>query len=139
MTAATETTTEVSRRIGIEVYEAGSRGDLPGLLSLMADDLVVEEPGFLPYGGKYHGPQGLAELVGKIGAYLDLSSVRLDYLVADGARVIGIMRVKQVGTGEDVLLAEEYTIRDGKVSRLRIFIHEAGSLTGGVQDLRTSH
>src|SRR5581483_5849993 len=104
MSTATDTTAR-SREVITAVYDAGASGDVQTLLSLMADDLVVEEPWFLPYGGTYETPQGLAELFGKIGAVLDVARMRIDYLVCDGEHVIGIIRIPDRRTGHDVLLA----------------------------------
>lgn len=133
-TAHTDSTaaaaTARSREVVSAVYDAGARGDVKAFLSLMADDLTVEEPWFLPYGGTYHSPQGLAELFGKIGTVLDVARMRVDYLVCDGEHVIGIIRIPDRRTGQEVLLAEESTVRDGKVARIRIFFHDTQSLIG---------
>jgi ketosteroid isomerase-like protein len=123
-------TTARSREVVTAVYKAGAGGDVETLLGLMADDLVVEEPWFLPYGGTYETPQGLAELFGKIGAVLDVTQMQIDYLVCDADHVIGIIRIPDRRTGHDVLLAEESTVRDGKVARMRIFFHDTQSLIG---------
>jgi ketosteroid isomerase-like protein len=127
---ATADHSAASRQVVTHVYDAGARGDVTALLALMADDLVVEEPGFLPYGGTYESPQGLGQLFGKIAAVLDVAHMQVDYLVAEGERVFGVIRIPDRHTGQPVLLVEESTVRDGKVVHMRIFVHDAQSLIG---------
>jgi len=41
--------------------------------------------------------------------------------IAEGDRVVGILRVGVVGTSEPAMVAEEFVIRDGKIFKLNIF------------------
>ncbi|HEY4410407.1 MAG TPA: nuclear transport factor 2 family protein, partial [Acidimicrobiia bacterium] len=120
--------TEESRRLMQALYDAVSAGDLDGVLNRLADDVVIREPAFLPYGGEYRGKELFGELVGKIAKTYDMTQIRADYLVADGERVIGLLRMPDLATGEDVLVAEESVIRDGKVVQMTVFVHDAQSL-----------
>jgi hypothetical protein len=124
--------TETNRKIVAEMYDALVRGDVEACLSHVADDLVLREPAFLPYGDVYHGKDGMAGAVGKISKYLDITKVEIRYLVADGNRVFGVVAVPDARTGENVLLAEESVIQNGKVSEMTIFFHEARSLADPV-------
>jgi hypothetical protein len=120
--------TEANRRLMQALYDAVSAGDLDGVFSRLADDVVIREPAFLPYGGEYRGKELFGELVGKIAKTYDMTQIRADYLVADGERVIGVLRMPDLVTGEDVLVAEESVIRDGKVVQMTVFVHDAQSL-----------
>jgi hypothetical protein len=120
--------TEENRRLMQALYDAVSAGDLDGVLNRLADDVVIREPAFLPYGGEYRGKELFGELVGKIAKTYDMTQIRADYLVADGERVIGLLRMPDLATGEDVLVAEESVIRDGKVVQMTVFVHDAQSL-----------
>jgi ketosteroid isomerase-like protein len=122
--------TEDSRRFVQAMYDAGSRGDVEGLLSHLAQDVVVREPAFLPYGADYHGHQEFLSLFTKIGKVLDITKIQIDYLVADDDKVIGIIRIPDITTGQTILLAEESILRDGKIVEMRIFFHDAQSLIG---------
>ena len=117
-----------NRQIVVDFYAAGVRGDLELFVSYLSDDFVLYEPPFLPYGGAYHGRQAMLEGFGKIGEYLDVSGLEVDHLVADGEHVIGILRAPDRATGELVLIAEESTLRDGKIVEMRVFFHEGRSL-----------
>lgn len=68
------------------------------------------------------------DLLGKIAKTYDMTKIKADYVVADGERVIGILRMPDLATGEDVLLAEVSVIRDGKAVQMTIFFHDAQSL-----------
>ncbi len=129
MTASTNLT-EANRAVVENMYAAGINGDLPGLLSAMADDVVIHEPAFLPYGGTYVGRDAFVGMYAKLAKVLDVSRIRLDYLVADGDRVIGVLRIPDLTTGEDIVFAEQSTLRDGKVVDFQIFFHDAQSLIG---------
>jgi hypothetical protein len=49
--------------------------------------------------------------------------------VADGERVFAVVQVPDLRSGELVTLAEESIVRGGKVVEMRIFFHEARSLS----------
>lgn len=122
------TLTEQNRTLVQGMYKAAMSQDVDGVMSCLADDVVVHEPSFLPYGATYHGKQGFGELFAKIAESLDLTTLALDYLVADGDKVFGVLRGAEIGSGREVLLAEESTIRNGRVAQMKIFFHEAQSL-----------
>ena len=122
--------TEQNRQLMQAIYDAVSAGDLDGVLNRLADDVVIREPEFLPYGGVYRGKELFGELVGKIAKTYDMTQIKADYIVADGERVIGVLRMPDLATGEDVLMAEESVIRDGKVVQMTVFVHDAQSLIG---------
>jgi hypothetical protein len=122
--------TEQNRALVQSMYAAATRGDAESLMSLLADDVVVHEPDYLPYGAEYVGKEAFAGLFGKISQLLDLTDVKLDYLVADNDRVIGVLRIPDRNTGKDTLFAEQSTIRDGKIVDLRIFYYDAQSMIG---------
>ena len=120
--------TEQNRQLMQGIYDAVSAGDLDGVFNRLADDVLIREPEFLPYGGEYRGKELFWELVGKIAKTYDMTQIKADYIVADGERVIGVLRMPDLATGEDVLMAEESIIRDGKVVQMTVFVHDAQSL-----------
>ncbi len=56
--------TETNRRIVTEMYEAGQRGELETFFGHVADDVVLTEPAYLPYGGTYRGAGAVREVFG---------------------------------------------------------------------------
>jgi ketosteroid isomerase-like protein len=110
------------------LYQAAMSDALPALLALLDDDVVVNEPAFLPYGGIYRGKDGFGKLLEKIAKTYDMTAIKFDDLMADGNQVFGILRMPDLRTGGDVLLAERSTIRDGRIVDMTIFFHDAQSL-----------
>jgi ketosteroid isomerase-like protein len=127
MTAMTSLT-EQNRAVVQALYDAGARGDVPALMSCLAQDIVVHEPAFLPYGGRYVGQEAFLTMFSQINEHLDLSAITLDYLVADNERVIGVLRIPDRATGQDTVLAEQSTLRDGKIVDMRIFYFDPQSM-----------
>lgn len=121
--------TERNRKVVLDMYAAGIRGDLAGMLSHMHEqEFVLNEPAFLPYGGVYRGVEAMAAAFAKIAEYLDVASIEIDHVVAEDDYVFVVMRARDRRSGEMVLLAEENRMRDGKIAEMRIFFHEARSL-----------
>ena len=121
--------TDRNRQVVLDMYAAGMRGDVQGMLGHMAEQsFVLHEPPFLPYGRSYQGHAGMLEAFAKIGEYLDVSSIEVDHVVAEGERVIVVLHATDRQSGERVLLAEENVLHNGKVVEMRVFFHEARSL-----------
>ena len=123
-------TTEQSRAVAQAFYDAIIAGDVDGFVAVSAEDMVCHQPSFLPYGKSYYGRDTFVGLFDTFAKYYDLTKIRCDYLVADGERVFGLMRVPVLTNGQDVLFAEQVVVRDGKVVELRIFVHEAQTMIG---------
>jgi ketosteroid isomerase-like protein len=126
-----ETQTETTRALLTRMYDSAARGDFADVLACLADDLVVHEPPYLPYGGIYDGVEAFQGLIGLVVQHLDVSKMVVDRMVADGDRVIGIIRMPAVATGEDILLAEESLVRDGKVAEIWVYYNETQGLHRG--------
>lgn len=125
---ATASQTEASQALMERMYGAAIKGDFDDVLSCLSDDLVVNEPPFLPYGRVYRGLEGFGELIANVTQVLDVSKMIVDRYVSQGDRVIGIIRMPDLRTGEHILLAEESLIRDGKVVEIVVYFHETRSM-----------
>lgn len=109
-------------------YDAAASGDMQTFLGLLADDAVISEPAFLPYGGTYSGPDGMQTMFPQAGAVLDLPTLKVRHMVVEGDRAFTVLSVDRNGGGGTLLLAEEAVIRDGKVTELRIYVHDAAGV-----------
>jgi hypothetical protein len=125
---ATESLTETNRAIVEKLYAAAASGDLAAIAGFVAEDVVVIEPDFLPYGGTYRGLAEFAALMPSIGQCLDLTSVRVNYTIADGDRVAACLGIKDVNTGEYTDFIEQSTLRDGKIVEMKLFYHDGQSM-----------
>jgi ketosteroid isomerase-like protein len=128
MMTGTESLTERNRAIVQAMYEAGQRGDVEALASFVTDDIVVDEPPFLPYGNVYKGKQEFLRLFETIAKFLDVSQLRVHYLIADGERVATCLGVPDLTTGKPVSLLEQSTLKDGKVTHLKLFYNDPGTM-----------
>jgi ketosteroid isomerase-like protein len=124
----TTTLTETNRALMERMYDAAVAGEFEEVLACLDPELVVNEPHFLPYGGTYRGIEAFAGMIPKVVELMDLAKMTVDRFIAQEDHVIGIIRMPDRRTGEDVLLAEESIIRDGRVVEINVFYNNAQSL-----------
>jgi ketosteroid isomerase-like protein len=105
-------------------YAAYSRGDIPGLLALLSEDIEWHIPGAgLPLAGTYRGHNGVANFFEKLALEMDVLDFQPREFVAEGDRVlvIGWERTKVKATNRtfeaDWVMA--FTVRNGKVAKFR--------------------
>jgi ketosteroid isomerase-like protein len=127
MTTSAELT-ETNRALMQRLYDAAVAGEYDTVLACLHPDLVVHEPHFLPYGGTYRGIDAFAAMIPKVVELMDLTRMRVERYIAEHDRVIGIIRMPDRSTGDDVLLAEESVIRDGKVIEINVYYNNAQTL-----------
>ncbi len=107
-------------------YAAFSRGDIPNLLKLFADDVEWQVPGAgLPLAGTYRGHDGVANYFQKLAAEVDVLDFQPREFLAEGDRVlvVGWERVKVKATNRTIELdwIMSFTVRNGKVAVFREF------------------
>ncbi|MBV6761974.1 MULTISPECIES: nuclear transport factor 2 family protein [Rhodococcus] len=116
--------TEQTRTVVAGLYAAGSAGDVEGLLASLAEDVVVHEPAYLPWGGTYTGHEQFLGLFGTLVQKIDLTKIVIEGMVAEGEKCFVTFHAPEVASGQDVYIAEQSTVRDGKVVELTIFYGE---------------
>jgi ketosteroid isomerase-like protein len=126
----TESLTEKNRAIVEELYGYVAASTPEKIATLMAEDIVIIEPGFLPFGKIYRGMAEFGELFGAIGRFLDLPEIRVHYVVADGERVVAALGIRDLDNGEWTDLLEQSTVRDGKIVEMKLFYHDAQTMIG---------
>lgn len=124
----TASRTAASQSLMERLYGSAIKGDFDDVLACLSEDLVVNEPPFLPYGRVYRGVDGFRELISNVTQVLDVSKMIVDRYIAQDDRVIGIIRMPDLRTGEHILLAEESLIRDGKVVEILVYFHETRTM-----------
>ena len=103
-------------------YEAFQSGDIPALLSLLAEDVQWESPAVagVPFGGKHHGRQGVAEFFRQLTEAEEFLLFEAREFIAQGERVVVIgrtrVRVKSTGHTIESPWVHIFTVRNGKVS-----------------------
>ena len=123
-----------------EIYAAFGRGDVPGILSRLAEDVVweTEAPAAVSFGGIRHGiieTQGFFEAIGR--DHSDPKLTMTEY-VTSGDTVMAIGRyeatMKSTGRRADTPVAHYWKFRDGKVVRYVGFIN-SGAFVEALQPL----
>lgn len=122
MTTSTPASTANAVDVVRAVLEAMGRGDLEGLLASLHEDLEVHEPPGLPYGGVYKGREGLQQILVQAAPLLDATTLQVGSIVSDGDRAFAQISLRTAGTGELVEALEEYTVTEGLVSKIRVFM-----------------
>lgn len=113
-------------------YDAYFRGDVQGLLELVAPDVVVEQPPEQPDVSTYEGHDGLLKAMADwTGAWEDFR-IEVLRMIDAGAHVLVTVRQGGRGHGSGIEIEDEYTfihtIEDGKVVRWRMFRSEREAL-----------
>ncbi len=126
-----------------EIYAAFSRGDVPGILARLTDDVVweTEAPAAVSFGGIRHGiteTKGFFEAIAR--DHADPKLTMTDY-VTSGDAVMAIGRyqatMKSTGKRADTPVAHYWRFRDGKVARYVGFIN-SGAFVEALQPLRAT-
>jgi hypothetical protein len=105
-------------------YAAFGRGDLQGLLSLQAEDVVWDIPGDgLPMAGSYRGHDGVASFFERLKRETEILEFQPREFLADGDRVLVVgwerVKIKATGHSADIDWVMSFTIRDGKIAAFR--------------------
>lgn len=108
------------------LYEALSKGDIPGVLARLAPEVVVDEPGQLPYGGVHRGRDVFVRSV--LGAMMGYAEVAVTGTeVFEGpAGVIGTLAgtltAHSSGEKYSLTMVEVYQVEDGTVREIDVYV-----------------
>lgn len=116
--------TQESVQVVKDGYAAFGRGDIAGLLALLAEDVEWHIPGAgLPLAGTYRGHDGVAKFFQKLSEETEILDFQPREFVADGDRVlvVGSERAKVRATNRTVELGwiMSFTVRGGKLAIFR--------------------
>lgn len=120
--------TEKNRAFISELYAGVQSQDTEILLAKLDPDVVIHEPPFLSYGGVYHGIDGFKELFPQILGFLNVFTIKVDSIVADGENVIALLRADSADGESEIVLAESLVIRNEKIVEIKLYFHDTGSI-----------
>ena len=110
------------------VYEATFAGDASAFPRAMHNDCEEYVPPVLPWGGVHRGREAfLTNVLPRLAAAVDFASMRLISISADGDHVAALLTARSAG-GDELWIAEHWTLRDDKLWRLRVFYHDTRPL-----------
>jgi uncharacterized protein len=118
-----------------EGYATFGRGDIPGLLNMLADDVVWVTPGppeQLPAAGMRHGRAEVAQFFSVLKDTEEVEQFEPREFIAQGDKVVALIkyrsRIKATGRTVDTELAHVFTLRDGKIAEFREFFDTAAAV-----------
>jgi ketosteroid isomerase-like protein len=96
-------------------YAAFGRGDIPGVLAALSEDVEWHVPEIVPQGMDTVGKDGVTEFFGRVASRWDGLSVEIDNIVASGDRVIALGRAAGdlAGTRTGYRFVHAWTMQDG--------------------------
>ncbi len=105
------------------------RGDIPGLLELLTDDIewVIHSPvEVAPEGGTYRGKVAVADWFRKLAENYEFETFSPDEFIASGDKVVVLgrqtQRVKSTGRRGELDWVHVLTYRQGKLARFDAFL-----------------
>ena len=111
-----------------DVYAAFGRGDVPGVLAMLTDDVTWTTPGppdIIPYAGIRTGRDQVAEPFTAFGSSVETTAFDPQHFLADGDMVVvlGHYTLKVVKTGKviDNDWVHSFTITGGRISAFQGF------------------
>jgi ketosteroid isomerase-like protein len=125
----------MSESANIEVtqnlFSAFGAGDIPAILELLNDDIVIEfyGPDVIPYAGMYHGKAQAREFFATVLSSVDINQFDAEEIIADGDKVIVTghlnLNAKRTGRTIDSDFVHVITLANGKWTRFRDFMNTA--------------
>ena len=107
-------------RVVRDLYAAITQGDIPRVLSLLADDVVFHVPGTGANAGDWRGPQGVLQMLAQT-LQMTKGSLRVelrDVLVGEGDDVVALATYRASREGRESLenhLAHVLRVEGGRV------------------------
>lgn len=102
-----------------QAYEAFGRGDIPGVMSVFADDIEWHVPAALPQGMDAHGKDEVAPFFQKLADTWEGFGIEIEDFVGSGDRVcvIGTGSGKLDGRDASYGFVHAWTVRDGACTK----------------------
>ena len=100
-------------------YDSFSRGDVPGVLDMLSDDIEWNVPPPLPQAMEAHGRDDVGRFFERLGSVYDGIDIQVEDLVASGDRVCVIGHGSGKANGRDVDwgFTHCWKLADGKAVR----------------------
>jgi uncharacterized protein len=116
-------------RVVQQMYAAFGRGDMPALLSVLADDVdwhwQMAGPANLPYAGRWRGREQVAQFFTAISETVEVQQFEPQEFIAQGDTVVVLGHerscARSTGRAFEQEWAHVYALRDGKVVRFRAY------------------
>jgi ketosteroid isomerase-like protein len=117
-----------NERVVQEMYTALGRGDIPGVLDTLSDDIEwrIAGPSELPYAGLHRGRDEVAKFFETFGQASEFEMFEAQEYFSRGDKVVVLgherQRVKATGNMVETEWAMVFTVRGGKIARYHNFV-----------------
>ena len=113
-----------------DTYEAFARGDIPGVIGVLDEDIEWNVPAVLPHAMHVRGRDDVGGFFQKLPATWDDFGLELDDVVASGHRVCVIGRASGTLDGEQASygFVHAWTVRDGVCLRFDEYVDASPEL-----------
>jgi hypothetical protein len=117
-----------NERVVREMYTAFGRGDVPGVLDTLAEDIEwrIAGPAELPYAGLHRGRDGVAQFLEAFGRSSEFEAFEPREYFSRGDQVVVLgyerQRVKATGLVVETDWAMAFTLRAGRIARFHNYV-----------------
>jgi ketosteroid isomerase-like protein len=116
---------EANLAIVRQMYDAFAKRDIDTIVDLVDPDIELHQTDLLPWGGDYHGHEGLMTFFGKLVEHID-SQVTHEKLISAGDHVVQVGRTSGTvnATGRTFSIDEVHVwkLRDGKAVHFESYV-----------------
>lgn len=118
-----------------EVFVRFGRGDIPAIVEMLDDDIVIEfyGPSVIPYAGTYRGKTEARKFFETVLSSVDIHQFDPEEFIAERDKVVvtGHLRLtaRSTGGGIESDFVHVITLRNGKWLRFRDFMNTAVGVT----------
>jgi ketosteroid isomerase-like protein len=128
----------LQRFFAAEAAYVSAGGDFAEMAACLATDVVMYQAANLPYGGEWHGPDGIRRFMDAMKeTWLSLEFLEQRF-VADGDAVViynvGKLRARATGRVLNTSVMQLMTFRDGLISEIRPFYLDTAAVMATVAD-----
>ena len=108
------------------LYAQVAAGDFTAVMALMADDVEFLQADSLPFGGRFSGQAGFADMASRILAAWPGFSVTPLAFLQDGSGSV-VVQTRLTGEGLDMPMLELWTVSGGRIVRCQPFYFDTAA------------
>ena len=104
-----------------DAYAAFARQDISGVMAAFGEDIAWESPESIPFGGSYHGHDGVGRFFSQLPEHWDELRVEPEEFIDGGETIVVLVHLTGKGAGGsmDSKSVHLWRMRDGKAAAFR--------------------
>jgi len=124
----------------LKMYEAFVKRDALAIMERIDEKIIITQTEQLPWGGEFHGPEGLQTFFGKLLSTVNSNVEAQEFIEADNrVAVIGRTHGTVIANGNpfDIKIVHVWTLENGKATRFEPYVDTPGMLRALNAETRT--